>query len=324
MEPKTLVKIYELMLKSRILEERLINMFKQNQGFFWIGGPGEEAFNVPLGMQVKKGEGLDYDFLHLHYRSSGILVAMGMDPVDAIRQMKNTANDPHSGGRNFSSHYSIRRWNVAPINSPIEVQYVAAIGTGIAQKQYGGDAITIVNGGDAGSAEGDFASCLIWSSRPGQELPILIIVMNNQWGISTPAASQHGEKHIADRAKAFGIENKVINGNDPIESYQAIQEAINYVRRHRRPYLLEANVSRLYGHSSASGAMLQSHEADPLSDFEKKLISEKHLSADQAQNLRETYEKEFRLLADQVKNEPQPDPSSIYDFCYWQQKGKYW
>lgn len=324
MEQETLFKIYELMLKSRMLEERLIHMFKQNQGFFWIGGPGEEAFNVALGLQVKKGQGLDNDFLHLHYRSSAILIAMGMEPVDAIRQMKNTATDPHSGGRNFSSHYSLRRWNVAPINSPIEVQYTAAIGTGIAQKQHGGDAITIVNGGDAGTAEGDFASCLVWSSRPGQELPILIIVMNNQWGISTHAATQHGEKQIADRAKAFGIENKVVNGNDPQESYLAIQTAMNYVRRNRRPYLLEASVSRLYGHSSASGAMLQTHEVDPLSVFEKRLISEKLLSAEQAQIMRETYEKEFRLLADKIRTEPQPEPSSIYDYCYWRQKNKYW
>jgi 2-oxoisovalerate dehydrogenase E1 component alpha subunit len=324
MQRETLLEIYELMVKSRLLEERLINMFKQNQGFFWIGGPGEEAFNVPLGMLIKKGQGLDYDFLHLHYRSSAILLTMGMEPVDAIRQMKNTATDPHSGGRNFSSHYSMRRWNVVPINSPIETQYVTAIGTGIAHRDHGGEGITIVNGGDAGTAEGDFASCLVWSSRPGSELPILIIVMNNQWGISTHAATQHGEKHIADRAKAFNIQNKVINGNDPVESYQAIVEAMDYVRKNRKPYLLGASVSRLYGHSSASGAMLQTHEADPLRDFEQKLMAEKILTQDQAQAVRGRYENEFRLLAENVKNEPQPDPASIYNFTYWQQKEKYW
>ena len=68
-DPKQLLHIYDLMVKSRLLEERLITMFKQGHGFFWIGGPGEEAFNVPLGLQVKKGRGLDYDFMHLHYRA---------------------------------------------------------------------------------------------------------------------------------------------------------------------------------------------------------------------------------------------------------------
>lgn len=324
MKKELLLKIYDLMVKSRMLEERLINMFKQNQGFFWIGGPGEEAFNVPLGLQVKKGQGLDYDYLHLHYRSSAIMMGMGMDPMGAIQQMKNTAADPHSGGRNFSSHYSIRRWNVAPITSPIEVQYVTAIGTAIAQKRHGGDGITIVNGGDAGTAEGDFASCLIWSSRPGNELPLLIIVANNEWGISTSASTQHGEKNIADRGKAFGIQTAVVNGNDVAASDEAIRGAMDYVRQQRKPFLLEAKVSRLYGHSSASGAMLQTHEPDPLTLFEQQLITAGQLTAETAKATREHYEQEFRQMAEQVKTEPQPGPTSIYDYTYWQQKGKTW
>lgn len=324
MKNEQLLKIYDLMVKSRMLEERLINMFKQNQGFFWIGGPGEEAFNVPLGLQIKKGKGLDYDFLHFHYRSSAILLAMGMDPAGAIRQMKDTATDPHSGGRNFSSHYSIRDWNLTPINSPIEVQYVTAIGTALAQQQNNSQGITIVNGGDAGTAEGDFASCLIWSSRPKCELPILMIVTNNEWGISTAASTQHGEKQIADRGKAFNIKTQVINGNDVAESYQAIEAAMQYVREQRKPFLLEAKVSRLYGHSSASGAVFQTHEPDPLIIFEQKLVKDGILTAEIIKKTRDGYTEEFRLLADKIKNEPQPDPSSIYDYTYWQQTGKYW
>jgi 2-oxoisovalerate dehydrogenase E1 component alpha subunit len=140
---------------------------------------------------------------------------MGADPVDSLRQMKNTASDPYSGGRNFCAHYSARKWNVVPVSSPIEVQYSMAPGTAMAQKRLGGKGITIVQGGDAGTAEGDFATCLVWSSRPGNELPILIIVTNNQYGISTPASEQHGERHIADRGRAFGMETATIDGNDP-------------------------------------------------------------------------------------------------------------
>src|SRR3982751_5401480 len=88
LEPELRIQIHDLMVKSRVLEERLIRMYKQSDGYFWIGGPGEEAFNIPLGMHVKKGQGVKYDFLHLHYRSGSILVAMGMDPIDPIRQMK--------------------------------------------------------------------------------------------------------------------------------------------------------------------------------------------------------------------------------------------
>src|SRR5512138_476062 len=87
------LKIYDLMLRARVLEDRLITMYKQGEGYFWIGGPGEEAFSVPLGLLVDKGEGVDHDYLHLHYRSNGTLLAMGADPVDSIRQMRNTVTD---------------------------------------------------------------------------------------------------------------------------------------------------------------------------------------------------------------------------------------
>src|SRR3954453_22692368 len=100
--PELLLRIHELMLRGRVLEERLITMYRQGDGYFWIGGPGEEAFNVPLGLLVDKGLGVDHDYLHLHYRSSGTLLAMGADPVDSLRQMKNVATDPYSKGRNFA------------------------------------------------------------------------------------------------------------------------------------------------------------------------------------------------------------------------------
>src|SRR4051812_15839685 len=226
LSPELSLRLHDLMLRSRVLEDRLITMYKQGDGYFWIGGPGEEAFNVPLGLLVDKGQGLDHDYLHLHYRSSGTLLAMGIDPVDALRQMKNTASDPFSRGRNFAGHYSVRKWNVAPVSSPIEVQFSIAIGTAQAQAKKGTKGITIVQGGDAGTAEGDFATCLVWSSRKGQELPILMIVTNNQFGISTPFEGQHGESRIADRGKAFGMQTVTIDGNDPEASFFALKKAI--------------------------------------------------------------------------------------------------
>src|SRR5437588_6851758 len=197
------------MVRSRAMEERMIKMSKSGEGYFWIGGPGEEAFNACLGLQVKKGQGPAYDYLHLHYRNSASLVAMGMPLLEGIRQMAMTATDTHSLGRNFSGHYAKKEWNVIPVTSVIEVQYVMAPGTALVQKRHGGDGITIVTGGDAGTAEGDFASCLVWSTRPANPLPVLIIVMNNGWGISTASGPPHGDKRIIDRGTGFGIQGKV-------------------------------------------------------------------------------------------------------------------
>jgi 2-oxoisovalerate dehydrogenase E1 component alpha subunit len=323
LKKELLLQIHDLMVKSRVLEERLIRMYKQSDGYFWIGGPGEEAFNVSLGLQIHKGQGLDYDFMHLHYRSAAILTAMGMEPIGAMRQMKNVASDPFSGGRNFGNHFSVRKWNVLPVTSTIETQYQTAIGTGIAQRRHGGKAITIVNGGDAGTAEGDFASCLVWASRKGFELPILMIVTNNKWGISTPYEGQHGEAQVSDRGKAFGIKSRTINGNDVEEAWTGLQEAMEYVRKERKPFLLEANVSRLYGHSSATGCNYVSEETDCLTNFESKLEAAGVLSRKEMDALRERYVQEFLEISQKVKQEPMPDPSTIYDNTYFGQKGRY-
>jgi len=311
------LQIYDVMLRSRLLEERLITMYKQGEGYFWIGGPGEEAFNVPLGLLVDKGSGPDHDYLHLHYRSSGTLLAMGADPVDSIRQMKNVATDPYSKGRNFAGHFSVRKWNVVPVSSPIEVQFSIAIGTARAQRAgTGAKGITIVQGGDAGTAEGDFATALVWSSRKGAELPLLMIVTNNRYGISTPFAGQHGYEQIADRGKAFGMPTAVIDGNDPEVSYAAIQKAMDYVRTERKPYLLEAMVSRLRGHSSASGANVAKDEVDCLEKFESTLEERQLLTRAQIEQLRTQYTNELAEASKRVRYEPAPAPESIWEHVF--------
>lgn len=317
-----LLSMHDTMVKARCLEERLIAMYKTGHGYFWIGGPGEEAFNVPLGLLIKKGQGPAFDYLHFHYRQSATLLAMGEEPLGAIRQMKNTASDPYSGGRNFAGHFSKKEWNLAPVSSPIEVQYAMAPGTALVQKRHGGDGISIVTGGDAGTAEGDFASCLLWSSRPGEELPVLILVTNNRWGISTPYEQIQAVEKISDRGVAFGMKTKTIDGNDPISSYLELKEAIEYVRTERKPYLVEARVSRLFGHSSASGANFATNEADCITLFEAKLERAGMLTKAEAKAVRDRYTEELADLARLVKEEPFPDGSTVWDHVFHGEPGR--
>ena len=317
-----LLSMHDTMVKAHCLEERLIAMYKTGHGYFWIGGPGEEAFNVPLGLLIKKGQGPAFDYLHFHYRQSATLLAMGEEPLGAIRQMKNTASDPYSGGRNFAGHFSKKEWNLAPVSSPIEVQYAMAPGTALVQKRHGGDGITIVTGGDAGTAEGDFATCLVWSSRPREELPVLILVTNNRWGISTPYEQTQAVEKISDRGVAFGMKTKTIDGNDPISSYMELKEAIDYVRTERKPYLVEARVSRLYGHSSASGANMASHEIDCIPQFEAKLEKAGMLTKAEARAVRDRYTEELADLARLVKEEPFPEGSTIWDHVFHGEPGR--
>jgi 2-oxoisovalerate dehydrogenase E1 component alpha subunit len=317
LSPELCLQIYDLMLRARVLEDRLITMYKQGDGYFWIGGPGEEAFSVPLGLLVDKGQGLDHDYLHLHYRCGGTLLALGADPVDTLRQMRNAATDPYSRGRNFAGHYSIRTWNVVPVTSPIGVQFAIALGTARAQRAgTGARGITIVQGGDAGTAEGDFATALVWASRRGAELPLLMIIANNRYGISTPFAGQHAYDQIAERGKAFRIPTAVVDGNDPEACYAALKVAIDYVRTERRPYLLEAMVSRLRGHSSASGANMVKGETDCLERFERVLEDRQLMTRAGIDELRERYTVELAEAHRRIRTEPHPPPSAVWDHVF--------
>ena len=322
LSPELLLRMHTLMVEGRCLEERLIRMQRGGEGYFWIGGPGEEAFNTALGLLVNKGEGLSHDYLHLHYRSSATLLAMGADPIDALRQMRNTVTDPYSAGRNFVGHYSRRAWNVAPITSPIEVQYAMAIGTAIAQKRAcptGGtdaDGVTIVQGGDAGTAEGDFASCLIWAARPTMPLPMLIIVTNNGWGISTPESEQQGGETIADRGAALGMKTAVIDGNDVESAYRGLEAALRYVRTERKPMVLEAYVSRLYGHSSSSGSNYVDAEIDCIGELEKKLAARGLRTADECRAMRERHEQRLLEANKMVAVEQRPPAEAIWDHVF--------
>jgi 2-oxoisovalerate dehydrogenase E1 component alpha subunit len=309
------LEIHRIMVRTRAMEERMIKMSKSGEGYFWIGGPGEEAFNVSLGLQVKKGHGPAFDYLHLHYRNSATMVAMGMSLLDAVRQMAMTATDPHSLGRNFASHYARKEWNVIPVSSVIEIQFAMAPGTALVQKRHGGDGVTIVIGGESGSAEGDFATCMLWSTRPGNELPVLMIVMNNGWGISTSHSSQQSVHSVVDRGKPFGIPGESIDGNDPVASWFAVKKALAYCRSKRRPYLLEARVSRLHGHSSSSGAP-RSGDPDCVTLFEETLQASRWLDADAIARIHREAEAEADAAVAQAMREPRPRAEDVEKFTY--------
>jgi 2-oxoisovalerate dehydrogenase E1 component alpha subunit len=147
-------------------------------------------------------------------------------------------------------------------------------------------------------------------------LPVLIIVNNNGWGISVPACTQHGEHHIIDRGKAFGIPGEVVDGNDPIASWHAIRRAMEYVRSEKRPFMLEALVSRLYGHSSSSGALRVKNEPDPIALFEKKLFDAGVLDPATAEQVHEEAAAEVEATLEEVLAEDQPTVADIEKHTY--------
>ena len=308
--------LYKDMLFSRLLDEKLISIFKKGKGYFWVGAPGEEAIGVSLGKLVRKGKGIHSDWLHLHYRCTGTIMAMGVQTKDVLRMMLNKKTDPFTQGKNFIHHYCIPEWNIPPISSTIEIQHNWALGTAHVQSKESQTGITIVTGGDAGTALGDFSTALVWSSRPVRPLPLLMIVLNNHWGISTPYKDQHGEESIARRAEAFQIKNYSVNGNCALESYQVLKEAIDYVRISRKPALVEAQVSRLYGHSSSSGAGRVLNEECSLKNFENRLLKEKVLSSKEIQEMKKKFLEKLSQEYEEVIKDPEPQAQDIWDHIY--------
>jgi 2-oxoisovalerate dehydrogenase E1 component alpha subunit len=314
--------IFRQMIRTRALEERSIKMSKSGEAYFWIGGPGEEAFNVCLGLQVHKGFGPAFDYLHLHYRNAGIMLAMGMSMLDHVRQLAMRWTDRHSRGRNFVGHYAVKEWNVVPVTSVIEVQYAMSPGTALMQKRHGlknpdeAEGISIVVGGEAGTSEGDFETCLNWTTRPDNELPVLIIVANNQFGISTDFKTVSSESKIANRAIPYGIRSETADGNDPVVIWNALDRAMRYCRRERKPFLLEAMVSRMHGHSSSSGAQRIWSEFDPLVGFEQKLIDVGAIDVPAIKAMKEEAKAEADAAVVQAMHEPEPTREDVEKFTY--------
>jgi len=317
MNKKQKLEILDLMITARCMEERMAKMSKSADAFFWLGGVGEEAFNVPLGLLAKVGHGLDYDFFHFHYRNGATMIAMGMDPADELRQSHNRATDPFSAGRNFCNHYARKAWNVVPVTSTIQTQCSVAPGTAIAQKRHGGDGITIVTFGDAGTAEGDFHVGLNWATM-AEGLPVLFICTNNRYGISTEYSEVHGQEHLTQIAGGYGMETAIVDGNDVEASYAALKKAMTHVRKKRKPYFLEAMVSRLHGHSSSSGGnrIPDGHERDCLFDWRDKLIEQGLLSGEDYDRRFSAESQRMLQLLEGVRKEPAPEPDDIYKHIY--------
>ncbi len=249
------------MVESRCLDERLVLLLRRGDGYFWTGGPGEEAFNSTLGSFLKTGHGPDHDFLLPHYRSSAVALMAGLKSIDFLRQMTGRATDPFSYGRNFANHFCDATRNLGPVSSPVTSQFLFALGTARAQRRRRG--ITVTIGGEASTQSGDFATLLTWATRPGDPLPVLIVVTHNGIGISTRYRDQCAVSPT-DRARAFGIAAERVDGLSVDDSYAVLDEAFRHVRGDRLPFLVEAKVSRLWGHSSSSGATRDVSEEDPL------------------------------------------------------------
>jgi len=331
----TLVRLYRTMYLSRRLDDREIQLKRQNKIYFQISSAGHEGVTAAAGLLLRPG----VDWIYSYYRDRALCLMLGMTPLDTLLQAVGGKDDPSSGGRQMPSHWGHPKWNIVSKSSCTGTQYVQAVGAAEATLyyehhpkalaeakraplgQYVGyepAEIVYVSSGDGATSEGEFWESL--NAACSKKLPIFYLVEDNGYAISVPIEVQTAGSSISRLVKGFpGLHVAECDGTDPLESYATCKEAIRYVRERRGPALVHAHVTRPYSHSLSDDEKLyktpeeREEEArrDPLSKFSLLLIREGLMDQKEIEALEAAVDREVREAADQALAADPPEVESI-------------
>lgn len=281
---------YKALLKPRLIEEKMLIALRQGRISKWFSGYGQEAISVGATLAMQKEE-----FMLPMHRNLGIFTTRDI-PLDRLfSQFQGKANG-FTKGRDRSFHFGSIEHHLVGMISHLGPQMGIADGIALANKLKQNDKLTLVITGDGGASEGDFHEALnvaaVW------KLPVIFLVENNQWGLSTPSDEQFAFKSFVYKAIGYGIKGKSIDGNNILEVYQTIQEIREEMAKEPIPFILECKTFRMRGHEEASGTKyypegLQDEwsDKDPVENFRAYLINEGILSPEEhdeySKNLKE-------------------------------------
>lgn len=264
--------LYKALLKPRLIEEKMLILLRQGKVSKWFSGIGQEAISVGI------AEALDSDeyILPLH-RNLGVFTSRNIPLSKLFSQWQGKASG-FSQGRERSFHFGTNEHHIVGMISHLGPQLCVGDGIALASKLKNEQKITVAFTGDGGTSEGDFHEALnvatVW------ELPIIFIIENNGYGLSTPVNEQYRCEQLADRAKGYGMKSKVIDGNNIIEVYETIKEVKEKILHKPQPYLIECMTFRMRGHEEASGTKYVPQELfeiwskkDPVQNFENYLLA---------------------------------------------------
>ncbi len=274
-----LIRAFRVMYTARRIDDREILLKRQNRIYFQISGAGHEAVQVAAGMILRGG----HDWFYPYYRDRALALTLGVTAEDMLLGAVGAAADPASGGRQMPSHWSNPALHIVTGSSPTGTQFVQAVGCADASRYLNpeSDEVTLVCTGDGATSEGEFWESLNVTCL--EQLPMLYLVEDNGWAISTPVERQTAGGNIARLVSGFpGLLILETDGTDFIDSYQTLREAVEYIRRERKPALVRASVTRPYSHSLSDDERLYKSKAerdaeaarDPIVKFPEWLVSE--------------------------------------------------
>ncbi|MBS1665781.1 MAG: dehydrogenase E1 component subunit alpha/beta [Bacteroidetes bacterium] len=281
-----LIRIYKSILLPRLIEEKMLLFLRQGKISKWFSGIGQEAISVGATLAMEQDEWI----MPLH-RNLGVFTSRKMPLGKLFLQWQGSKNG-YSKGRERSFHFGAREHHICGMISHLGPQLAIADGVALAYKLRKENKVALAFTGDGGTSEGDFHEALnvaaVW------DLPVIFIIENNGYGLSTPVKEQYRCESLVEKAKGYGMEAVQIDGNNILTVHDTIKGVRDYCIKSQKPYLVECTTFRMRGHEEASGTKYVPKELfeewakkDPVSNYEMYLLQEQVLDADSVNHIRD-------------------------------------
>ncbi len=327
-----LLDLYRVMLLSRRLDDKEIQLKRQNKIFFQISGAGHEAILAAAAKVFRPA----YDWFYTYYRDRALCLGLGMTATEQLLSAVAAADDPNSGGRQMPSHWGHKALNIVSASSPTGTQFLQAVGCaeasvryarseGIAEKgrHFHGDEVVFCSTGDGTTSEGEFWEAL--NSACNLKLPVVFVVEDNGYAISVPVEVNTPGGSISKLLTGFpGLFIQECDGCNVLESYDTVQRAVDYCRQRKGPALVHAHVIRPYSHSLSDDEVFYRPPAereaeaarDPVTTFPAWLVSEGIATEAEIAAMRQQVDDEVNVAAEVALAAPQPATSTVYQYVY--------
>ncbi len=280
-----LIRLYHELVRPRIIEEKMLVLLRQGKLAKWFSGIGQEAVSVGAAMALHQDEYV----LPMH-RNLGIFSVRNI-PLHRLFSQWMGKPGGFTNGRDRSFHFGTQEYKIIGMISHLGPQCGIADGIALGNILKQNNKATIVFSGDGGASEGDFHEAVnvaaVW------DLPVIFIVENNGYGLSTPSSEQYRCKSFADKGIGYGIQGVSVDGNNILEVYNTLNELLSDIRKNPRPIIFEARTFRMRGHEEASGTKYVPQQLfdewgkkDPIANYENYLLENKIISTAQVESIR--------------------------------------
>ncbi len=329
---EVMVGAYHTMYLSRRVDDKEIQLKRQNKAYFQVNGVGHEAINVACGLHLRPG----YDWFYPYYRDRALCLHLGMTPLDMFLGSVGSKDDPCSAGRQMPSHWSDKKRHIVSQSSPTGTQILQAVGAADAScyfaavteaaelaSSFHADEVVYVSLGDGATSEGEFWESL--NAAANRRMPVLYVVEDNGYAISVPVDVQTAGGNISRLIQGFPhLLSIECDGTDFLEAYDAAANAVDYCRRRQGPALIHAHVIRPYSHSLSDDERLYKTEEvrqeearrDPVARWGKSLLDEGVLTEEERKQVEADVDREVREAADQALAAVPPAPDSVMLYLY--------